>query len=218
MLRSVLAASLVVVLAARVPSAYTAPVNSSLEIKALIDRLVSPNPAPDTAKLKASENKPDGGWPRGYDHKKQDEVDGIRRKLMQVGPLAFPFLIERWKDERYCRTIEVAEYVNQSVGEVCRDIVSDQLQPYGVSQAGYADPRGKPLRPDYMGMFLGSQESALKWWEKTKDKSLSQMQLEALDWVIAEEAKRPADFKDKEQGHLQALRKKLVEGGKPLSR
>jgi hypothetical protein len=41
------------------------------------------------------------------------------------------------------------------------------------------------------------------------------MQCEALDWVIAEEAKRPKDFTDKEREGLQRVRKQL-EGGKPL--
>ena len=42
------------------------------------------------------------------------------------------------------------------------------------------------------------------------------MQLEVLDWLIGEEAKRPRNFSDAERRELQALRKKLVQGGKPL--
>jgi hypothetical protein len=186
------------------------------EIEALIDGLVSPNPEPDTAKLQASEARPDGGWPPGFDHKKQKQVDRARAKLTQLGPQAFPFLVERWGDNRYCMTVEVAEYTNRSVGDICWQIVFDQLQPYGYYPAGYEDPRGKPVRPSYPGTFLGSQESARQWWRKNKDKTLHAMQLEALDWVIAEEAKRPQDFKEEERRELAKIHKKLVAGGKPL--
>jgi hypothetical protein len=186
------------------------------EIKALIDRLVSPNPAPDTDKLKASEARADRGFPRDFDHKKQKQVHRAVAKLMELGPRAFPFLIERWEDKRYCLTTAVAAYVNESVGDVCRSIIADQLQPYGIHQKGYADPRGKPLRPNYAGTFLKSQKVARQWWKKHKDKTLRQMQLEVLDWVIAGEAKRPRDFTDAERRELQNLRKELVKGGKPL--
>jgi hypothetical protein len=42
------------------------------------------------------------------------------------------------------------------------------------------------------------------------------MQIEILDWVIAEEAKRPGDYKDEERAKLKAVRKQLVDGGKPI--
>jgi hypothetical protein len=193
------------------------PPPSAKEIKALIDELVSPNPAPDTAKLQASEAKPDGGFPPGYDHKKQEQVHRARSKLLQLGPRAIPFLIERWRDDRYCMTVEEAEYINQSVGAICRSIISLELQPYGCAPKGHGDPRGKPWRPSYPGRFLGAQESARRWWTKNKDRTLYEMQLEALDWVIAEEAKRPRDFKDEERMELERLRKELVQRGKPFS-
>ena len=119
------------------------------DIKTLIDGLVSPNPAPDAAKLNASETKTDGGFPRNFDHKKQKQVHRACAKLTELGPRAFPFLIERWEDKRYCLTTQIAEYTNESVGVICRWIIDDQLQPYGHFQKGYADPRGKPMRPDF---------------------------------------------------------------------
>jgi hypothetical protein len=42
------------------------------------------------------------------------------------------------------------------------------------------------------------------------------MQRAVVDWVIAEEAKRPGDFKDAERRQLQQIRKKLVKSRKPL--
>jgi hypothetical protein len=189
---------------------------TATEIKKLIDGLVSPNPAPDPDKLKASETKADGGFPRDFDHTKQQQVHRTCRKLTALGPQAFPFLIQRWEDKRYCLTTEIAAYQNWSVGQICRWIIDGQLQPYGHFQAVCGDPRRKPPRPVYVGTFLGSQKAARQWWEKKKDKTLSQIQLEVLDWVIAAESKRRGDSTKQERRYLWDLRKKLVKGGKPL--
>jgi hypothetical protein len=183
---------------------------SDREIRALVARLVSPNPKP----IIKDDNYRE---PKGYNRAKQKKVHDAREKLRGLGLKAFPFLIERLEDDRYCLTADDGPApVNLSVGEVCSDIIFDQLQPYGFWPEGYPDPRGKPKRPSYRDTFLRSKKAARKWWEKNKDKTLYQMQLEALDWVIAEEAKRPRDFTDEERRHLQRLRKKLVKSGKPL--
>ncbi len=183
------------------------------EIKTLIDQLVSPNPEPMTT------FRPHIDLPAGYDRTKQAKVLDARSKLLELGSPAFPFLIERWNDERYCLTTENGLsgcFTNESVGSICRIIVFVQLQPFGFWQSGGDDPRGKPHRPSYPEHFLESQKAAKAWWEKNKGKTLYQMQLEALDWVIAEEAKRPGDFSAKEQEGLQKIRKDLVKSGKPL--
>jgi hypothetical protein len=185
------------------------------QIKALIDQLVSPNPKPRINKMRA----PSIDLPPGFDRKKQDKVHLARSKLVKLGPLAFPYLIESQNDERYSLTTcdDLSGWFNnESVGYVCRTIIFGQLQPYGYWPEVGGDPRGKPHRPSYPGHFLKSQEAEKAWWEKNKEKTLCQMQLEALSWVIAEEAKRPGDFTDEEKQYLQKLRKKLVEGGKPL--
>jgi len=185
---------------------------TATEIKKLIDGLVSPNPAPDTRNT----DRRDLIYPRDFDHAKQQQVHRARRKLTALGPQAFPFLIQRWEDQRYCLTIEIVEYHNLSVGEICKQIIRGQLQPYGYFQKVSGDPRHKPQRPKYMGTFLRSQKAARQWWEKHKDKTLSQIQLEVLDWVMAAESKRRRDFTKQERRYLRDLRKKLVKGGKPL--
>jgi hypothetical protein len=190
---------------------------SAKEIKALIDQLVSPNRKPDVREGDSAAR----GLPRDFDRKKQQQVDRAISKLRQLGPRAFPFLIKRWGDERYCLTAEDSisgAFLHKTVGQVCRAIIFDQLQPYGTWPKGYSPDhtRRPPRRPGYPGTFLGSPESAKKWWKKNKDKALDQMQLDALDWIIAEEAKRSGDFKDEERKELRRIRKQLVESGKPL--
>jgi len=181
---------------------------SEQEIKDLIAKLVSPNPKPTL--------RGDGFvLPKGYDCDKQEKVHEAREKLRQIGPKAFPLLIEQWDDDRYCLTICVSGASNESVGWICRSILFDQILPYGYWPNVKGDPRFSPRRPSYPGEFFASKKAAAKWWEKHKDKTLCQIQLEALDWVIAEEAKRPRDFTDEERQELKQTRKKLVKSGKP---
>ena len=183
---------------------------SDKEIKALVDRLVSPNPP---VIIKYDNFR----FPKGFDKDKQKDVHEAVYTLRKLGLRAFPFLAERLDDSRYCVTMDDGPApVNVSVGQVCRDLIRAQVQPYGFWPEGYGDPRGKPKRPTFTGTFLGSKKEALRWWEKNKGRTLYQIQLEALDWVIAEEAKRPRDFKDEEGEFLRKTRKELVKSGEPL--
>jgi hypothetical protein len=68
---------------------------SADEIKALVDKLVSPNPKPNERKLNANP-KGDPIFPKGFDQQKQKAVNSACVKLRELGPRAFPFLIEHW--------------------------------------------------------------------------------------------------------------------------
>ena len=188
------------------------------EIKQLIDQLRSPNPKPITGDEDENE-EPEYRLPPGFDKTKQEPIHAARSRLLKLGPVAFPYLIEKWGDKSYSITTShgLSGYChNQTVGDVCRAIICDQLQPYSYWPKTDDDPRGKPRRPRYPSAFLFSQKAAKEWIEKNKHKSLQEMQLEVLDWVIAEEAKRPADFTDKEREKLTSLRDCLAKDKKPL--
>ncbi len=191
------------------------------EIKALVDNLISPNPKPITGDEDPKE-APDYRIPPGFDQEKQELVRKAVVDLKGLGIRAFPFLIDRWDDDRYCLTISegLNGYCrNQTVGKTCKMIIFDQIQPYGNWQ-GIADPAGLKLawRPSYPNEFFASKQDAKKWYEKHKDKSLVEIQLEVLDWVIAEEAKNSEQYPEKEREFLQKTRKDLVESKKPIAR
>jgi hypothetical protein len=183
------------------------------EIKALVDKLVSPNPKPITGK-EDPDAAPDYRLPPGFDREKQKLVRKAVSELKVLGPQAFPFLIERWDDERYCLTISegINGYCrNQTVGKTCKMIIFDQIQPFGMTQ-GINDTGLKYVRrPGYPSHFLSTKTDAKKWCEEHKGKSLAEIQLEALDWVIAEESKEKDMYPDKERENLQELRKRLIE-------
>lgn len=206
----------------------TSPLQAeSPEVVALIDQLVSPNPEPITKQLPGEYETPEG-----FDAIKQERVYEARRKLVELGPKAFPDLLERREDKRYCLTTEDGLSGcchNRTVGDVCKMIIFDQLQPYGFFARGVPkrlldpadpfagdDPRSVPRRPGYPSHFLGSAKEAKVWWEKHKDQSLHAMQLEAVEWILAEEAKKAEDFSDEERAYLQEIRDTLVQSGKAL--
>jgi hypothetical protein len=181
------------------------------EIKALVDQLVNPNPRPMTNK------SPRFRYPKDFDHEKERKVDEARRKLLDLGTRAFPFLIERWDDHRYslvtCNGLSGA-YDTMNVGSVCYAIVYSQVQPYGTwAENKVGDPRSVPGRPGYS---LGEKKEALIWWEKNKSKSLKEIQLEVLDWVIAEETKKPKSYIDEERKALADMRAELVKTGNAI--
>jgi hypothetical protein len=194
------------------------PQPSAQRVKSLIEQLVSPNPKSITGE----EDKnvaPDYRLPPGFDREKQQPVRWARYTLRRLGPQAFPALIERWGDDRYCVTVShrLSGYCrNRSVGDICREIVFDQIQPYSYWQAGDDDPRGRPRRPSYPAFFLGSQAAARQWCGKNQNRTLHEIQLEALEWVIAEEGKHPRDFTDKERQTLQKIHGNLIRDQRPI--
>lgn len=184
------------------------------EVAPLIAKLASRNPRP------TERHGPDLKYPPGYARNKQKSVREAMGKLTARGTKAFRELIDSWGDDRYSLTYSVGinGYMkNATVGRVCRIIVYDQIQPYGFWPRRDDDARGKPKRPSYPDTFLGDADSAHEWLERHKDKSLYDLQLMVLDWIIGEEAKRPGDFTDVERKELSELRKTLIENKTPIS-
>ncbi|MFM8289334.1 MAG: hypothetical protein ACKOGA_21795, partial [Planctomycetaceae bacterium] len=79
------------------------------------------------------------------------------------------------------------------------------------------DPRNRPTRPDYPRQFLTDQDTASQWLEEHKHKSLFEIQLMVIDWIIEQESASPNDFTDRERKHMQVMRDKLVKSNKPLA-
>jgi hypothetical protein len=66
--------------------------------------------------------------------------------------------------------------------------------------------------------LLASAEDARAWWEKHKDKSLLEMQVMVVDWIIGQGAERPAEFTDSEREYLKEFRDRLIGSQKPEKR
>jgi hypothetical protein len=105
---------------------------------------------------------------------------------------------------------------HESVGSECRTIVFDQLQPYGYWQAFNGDVLKRKTRPNYALTFLATQKDARAWWQNNKEKSLRELQLLVVEWIIAEEAKSAANFSEKEHATLKKIRDRLANGNKAM--
>ena len=196
--------------------------DTSQKIEELIEKLASPNPKPTII------DSGDGIWkikyPPGFSHDAQKKVLAARDQLAAKEAAAFPYLIERYDDRHYsmsiCTSINEAWY-NYSVGWVCSDIIRKHIEPLGPFTEGKEgnddpDPRFRPPRPFYFDKFLQAKVAARAWWKTHSDKSLREMQIEAIEWTIAEEKKRnePKDAADLE--YLPKVLKKLKKSDKPL--
>ena len=104
-----------------------------------------------------------------------------------------------------------------TVGHVCLDMVSDYLQPLGtLARQAPGQRSSKPVsRPCYADHWLGDQQSAKKWWASHKDMKLAELQVEVLEWIIAEEAKTPGDYPDIEGVFLMECLSTIRSTGKP---
>jgi hypothetical protein len=181
---------------------------SEKEVRSLVKNLVSPNHAPEVGKGLDAE------YPANYDRKAQDRVLAAWLTLQACGPRAFPVLFDSFDDERYSLTGEGrACETNWTVGEACRDMIDYELQPYGT----WSEDRGDPRRhfPRYFYQFgLNTRDGAKKWWKTHKDKTLRELQIEALEWVIPELKKEKAfdDIRtglERDLGKLRASKERL---------
>jgi hypothetical protein len=183
------------------------------KIEALIAQLVSPNQTPQT-------KGPDAKYPAGYDHKAQERVRAAWKQLYDLGPVAFPQLIKHFDDDRYSFTADGgAADRNWPVGGACSDIVRCYLQPYSEFALTVDEGKGKRRRrrPNYFyDLRLNDRETAERWWKKHRDKSLREIQIESLEWVLAEEVKRPNVYDIEERRHIESILTKLEASDKPL--
>lgn len=183
-------------------------------IAALIRQLASPNRPPYI------DESGHYSLPKTFDRAAQIKVHRAWDELKRQGTSAIPQLIDHLDDERYCTTVAspLSDFWhNRTVGEAAREIVASQLRPYGPWQYREDDEpinRASP-RPNYAHTFFNSKESAKQWWSERPDRSLQALQLEVLEWTIAEEAKSPDRYSHQERRHLNSLRDMLRDRSLP---
>ncbi len=151
----------------------------------------------------------------------QEDVHSAWDRLVDSGVVAFPALIAHLDDEAYCTAIAspLSDYWhNITVGGAAREILYNQIQPYGHWTASdeSTDPRRRATRPNYVHMHLGDQAAAKKWWEANKERDLREIQIDALKWVIAQESAKADDFSNFERKSLQDKLLNLQKSRKPL--
>jgi hypothetical protein len=166
-----------------------------------VAQLVSPNKEPITGDVAVK-------FPRGYDLRAQRRVDEARKALHDNFEDALPHLIDALDDQRYSMTVNWAEgdaYPNYSVGEVCRDVIASQLEVYR-DKIRFSLPRWHEY--DY--------PVSKAWWKTRKDRSLAELQVEAIDWAIERRKAEPEkERREEELVGLRELREQVAKSGKP---
>ncbi|MBC7856106.1 MAG: hypothetical protein IAF94_21970 [Pirellulaceae bacterium] len=179
------------------------------QVESLIAQLRSPNKDPNP------KSEPRIDFPDDYDHKAQSKVEEAIEALKSLGKAAFPILIEHADDPQYSKSISSAVLLSRSVGEVCGDLVEDQVD---LSPMNYKSRKGKNgkhhgFHRDYFGKYWkgvkSRREMLEKWWMENSDKSLQEMQIEALESAISDEKAIGFPTKRDEEFYLKPLEKNL---------
>jgi hypothetical protein len=192
------------------------PRMSGDQIEALIEKLVSPNEAPQ---IKRSSGRLDSPttvkYPEGYNHDAQEQVMAAWLKLREAGTQAFPYLNKHSNDKQYSFT----KHSNLSVGEACALIVRCHLQPFrrSVVEAGDRVTEAYAFRPNYAQRHkLSDPVEGVKWWETHKDKTLLELQIEAIEWTIAWETNKPNRYHKRELAYLNEFLESARKASRPI--
>ena len=152
-------------------------------------QLVSPNQAPE-------DGSPRIKYPPDYDRKAQKVVLSAYYKLKDNAPRSFPFVSEHLADKRYALTEDAGDFMkNYLVRDLCRDVIVGNLQPdvWGHKPGG-TSYRTRPRQPDYIRHFGVLGFGKKDWWMAHRDKSLIDLQIEVMEFVVAEAKKQPDKY------------------------
>ena len=131
---------------------------------------------------------------KGYDKQAQQHVALAEHKLAALGKDAFPVLIEHLNDKEYSLSFATSLLRDFSVGEVCFMLIESQVHLTGTGYQTRDGADGKSYTyPRYFSQYCGNvwftQDGVRNWWSEHEHQSLREMQIDALEWAIAEEQK-----------------------------
>ncbi len=185
---------------------------TTMDFRMLIEELASKNQTP---KLNKRDSSLPPEYPPGFDHRDDNRVAKAYDKLSEHVEQALPFLIDAVDDKRYSFTWESTSGVwhNQTVGTDCWLIILAHVPIYRdhVRRRTRLADDGFP-----------TESKALKgWWTANKQRPLVQLQLDWVEWAIAEERKTPFENDDdkdekKVMDELQRIRQQLVSDKQPI--
>lgn len=119
------------------------------------------------------------------------------------GIKAFPYLITHLGDKRQSSTTCDRSVTGMTVDQACLEILQDIIHviPEDYPRSLYREGADGELHPRaYICSVENSiftSESAEDWFKQRENKTLKELQIEALEWVIEEE--RKIGFKDKSE-------------------
>ena len=154
--------------------------------------------------------------PRNIDRKTLAEVKAAYDKLSVHFPDSLPSLIDGLSDNRYSYYQEVPSngaFECHNVGYACYDIITAHIEVY--RRYLWVLDRTQVPRTVH---FLSAMGGVKKWYRARRDKSLFDLQLEAVDWAL----KQPPDERversdwDNAVAALRTFRDDFAKGKKPF--
>jgi len=141
-------------------------------------------------------------------------------KLTKQGTNAFPKLLEHLNDNR--QSVAFRRVIPHDVGDACFCIIRGQIfnLPGDYKGSFYRVGADEKLhaRPLFFKPALFDRKTLPKWLEQRKDKTLQEMQIEALTWLIEQERKIGFRNVEGKEAYLYPLERRLddIKTGRPL--
>jgi hypothetical protein len=162
--------------------------SGSENVDALVRQLVSRRPAPYRSGYS------DPPVAATYSSYITPEVEAAMKELKSLGPTAFPALAKHLGDERYSYSGVVAAWLNYTVSHAVVEVLCDGHYMH----SGYKwrkTPSGGDGYLSFEGYLRARGYQAWPEWARTRTRL--EIQMDFIDWCVAEEEKR--GFTDEDQ-------------------
>jgi hypothetical protein len=125
--------------------------------------------------------------PGSWDPAKQQKVTDAYSKLQAMGTDAFPYLINKFEDDRYSHEHCSSTYTSVSVGQACKRLIERQVDIRGIRYKSRETPGGSGMGLDFDEYVYSNYGSYAAWWRINRFRSLKQMRIAVVRWRISEE-------------------------------
>ena len=188
------------------------PASASLPSRPLVGATDRPcpclgNPRPEIVGMREKK----AIYPANYDDAAEERVMAARDAILERGVAAFPDLIRHIDDERYSYTTR-GDPEHISVGKMCHFIMSAQVEVYH----GFTSFGPGRVGPTFVPR---SKREAEEWWKQRRDKTLRDLQLEAVSLALDAARKKseaPPAMKESQIAGLERLLKRLESSNDPI--
>jgi hypothetical protein len=184
-------------------SSHTTP--TAADIEALIEKLaISQAPAAEAPVFTPSRDTP----------RTDSRVIAYEaaEELKKCGKAAFPHLLEHLDDKR--QSVAFRRGIPHDVGDACFCIIREQVfcLPEGYEGSFYRTGADGRLheRPYFLKTALFDRRSVKSWLDARRDKSLEEIQVEALRWLIQQERQIGFPSEQDKQRYLYPLERQLA--------
>jgi hypothetical protein len=135
-------------------------------------------------------------FPDDYDFEAQRIVEDSKQKLIGMGRIVIPILVNHLEDKEYSYSDGRGSIFARScsVGDVCFEIIAKLVDPG--TTGNYKSRLGKDGKQHNYVPYLfqiqnegkTSKQTAMRaWWKSHQDLSLNEIQIEVLKWYIDRE-------------------------------